>query len=143
MPSAPFEVTVASVAPQVKNIIPAGPETYHVSGNCFHPQMTATFEDAEGNKVLGASISEIRPDLVKIFVPNDASAGPYRVTFINPSNQTTTRLFNKAVAMMSVATVYQSSEGADTRPSGDITPNSGGTESASPENPCKCPGQQQ
>jgi hypothetical protein len=143
MPSAPFEVTVASVAPQVKSIIPAGPETYHASGNCFHPQMTATFEDAEGNKVPGASISEIRPDLVKIFVPNDAPAGPFRVTFTNPSNRTTTRLFNKAVAMISVATVYQSSEGSDIPPSGDITPHSGGTEPASPENPCKCPGQQQ
>jgi len=143
MPSAPFEITVASVAPQVKSIVPAGPDTYHVSGSSFHPQMTAAFEDAEGNKVPDASISEIRPDLVKIFVPSDASAGPFRVTFTNPSNRTTTRLFNKAVAMMNVATVYQSCEGSETRTSGDTTPRISETESVSSENPSKCPGQQQ
>ena len=86
--------------------------------------MTTTFEDAEADKVPGASISEIRPDLVKIFVPNDAP-GPFRVNFTNPSNRTTTRLFKKAVAMMGVATVYHSSEGFEIWSNGDITPRSG------------------
>jgi len=143
IPSANFLVTVASVAPQVKSITPAGPETYHVAGNYFHPQMTAAVEDAEGNKVSDASITEIRPDLVKVFVPNDSPAGPYRITFTNPCNQTTTRLFNKAVAMMSVATVYQSSESSEIRPSVESAPSVAEPNQPAPEKPCPCPGRQQ
>ncbi len=142
IPSAPFAITVASVAPQVKSIIPTGPETYHVSGNCFHPQMTAIFEDAEGNPVANASISEIRPDLVRIFVPSDSPAGPFRVTFTNPSNRSTTRLFNKAVVMMNVATVYQSTTSSEIQSSGDTVPHKSEPESTSPEDPCKGSGQQ-
>lgn len=140
LPSAPFEITVASVPPQVKSIVPAGPETYHVSGNSFHPQMTATFEDAEGNKVPDAVISEIRPDLVKIFVPSDAPAGPFRVTFTNPSNRSTTRLFSKAVAMMNIATVYQSCEGSENRPKTEAPSGGTGTQDVLSEDPCKRPG---
>ena len=135
-----FKVTVAHVNPQVKSITPAGPETYHVAGSCFHPQMTATFEDDQGNPVPGASITEIRPGLVKIHLPQDAPSGPFRVTFTNPCNQKTTRLFNKAVSMVNVATVYQSCEGSasqPTNPSPEVQPN------PAAENPDPCSGHQQ
>jgi hypothetical protein len=155
VPSPNFKVTVASVQPQVKSISPAGPETYHVVGNCFHPNMAAEFEDAEGNPVPGASIKEVRPGLVILFVPQDAPPGPFRVTLTNPSNQKTTRLFHKAVSMVSVATVYQSCEGsgnkpstgnapcAGTAPSTVNTPSTPQPSSNAPENPGHCTGQEQ
>lgn len=138
-----FKVTVAHVPPQVKSIAPAGPETYHAVGSNFHPQMTATFEDDQGNTVPGAAITEVRPGLVKILIPQDAPAGPFRVTFINPCNQKTTRLFNKAVSMMSVATVYQACEGSESRPSGENASPEAQPKPQSPENPDPCSGHQQ
>lgn len=138
-----FKVTVAHVAPQVKSIAPAGPEAYHVVGSCFHPQMTATFEDDQGNPVPGASITEIRPGLVKIHIPQDAPSGPFRVTFTNPCNQKTTRLFNKAVSMVNVATVYQSCEGSATPPAGTNPSPEAQTNQGTPENPDPCSGHQQ
>jgi len=138
-----FKVTVAHVNPQVKSIAPAGPETYHVVGSCFHPQMTATFEDDQGNPVPGASITEIRPGLVKIHLPEDAPSGPFRVTFINPCNQKTSRLFNKAVSMMNVATVYQTSEDHQTRPAEANPCSEAHPNPQSPENPDPCSGHQQ
>jgi hypothetical protein len=138
-----FKLTIAHVSPQVKSITPAGPETYHVAGSCFHPQMTATFEDDQGNPVPGATISEIRPGLVKIFVPNDAPSGPFRVTFTNPCNQKTTRLFNKAVSMMNVATVYQGCEGHESRRSGENASPEAQPKSNEQDNPGPCSGHQQ